>query len=60
MPEALRQVLSYGFNEEELDSIVCSHFVNNNQSKRAIEKSGFKYAKANDNKVYYCLNKSDF
>jgi len=60
MPEAFKQVLSYGFNEEELDSIVCSHFVNNNQSKRLIEKSGFKYVKASNNKVYYCLKKSDF
>ena len=60
MPEALKQVLNYGFNEENLNSIVCSHFVNNNQSKRVIEKLGFKYVKAGDNKTYYCLNKINF
>ena len=60
MPEALKQVLNYGFNEEKLNSIVCSHFATNNRSKRVIEKLSFKYVKASNNKIYYCLNKSDF
>ena len=60
IPEALNQVLYYGFNKENLDFIVCSHFVNNNQSKRVIEKCCFKYAKTSNDKIYYCLNKSDF
>lgn len=60
MPEALKQVLYYGFNEEKLNSIICSHFVNNNQSKRVIEKCSFKYVKSSNDKIYYCLNKSDF
>ena len=60
MPEAIKLVLHYGFNEEKLDSIICSHFFNNNQSKRAIEKCCFKYVKKSSDKIYYCLNKSDF
>lgn len=60
MPEALKQVLYYGFNEQKLNSIICSHFVNNNQSKRVIEKCSFKYVKSSNDKIYYCLNKSDF
>lgn len=60
IPEAIKQVLYYGFNEEKLNSIICSHFINNNQSKRAIEKCCFKYVKKSNDKVYYCLNKNDF
>ena len=60
MPEALEQVINYGFNVEKLNSIICSHFVNNNQSKTMIKKCGFKYVKTSNDKIYYCLNKSDF
>lgn len=60
MPEAIRQVLTYGFNEEKINSIKCSHFVKNSQSKRVIEKCCFKYIRKSDDKIYYCLNKTDF
>jgi ribosomal-protein-alanine N-acetyltransferase len=60
MPEALKQVLNYGFNEEKLNSIICSHFVNNNQSKRVIEKCCFNFIKTDNDKIYYCLDKSNF
>ena len=57
MPEALKEVISYGFNEERLKCIICSHFLNNNRSKRIIEKCGFNYVKVSNEKAYYCLNK---
>lgn len=60
MPEAVKEVLNYGFKEEKVDSIVCLHFINNIRSKRVIEKCGFKYAKKSDDKIYYLLNKVDF
>ncbi|WP_026896232.1 GNAT family N-acetyltransferase [Clostridiisalibacter paucivorans] len=59
MPEAIKQVISYGFFEGKIDSIVCSHFTNNVQSKRVIEKCGFKYIIKNNDKLYYRLNKSN-
>ena len=41
MPEALRAVIDYLFNELNLDFLLCGHFDFNNQSKRAQEKVGF-------------------
>lgn len=58
MPEAIKEVIYYGFNEEKLESIICSHFVHNNQSKRVIEKCSFKYDKKHGDKIYYHINKS--
>ena len=43
MPEAVRAVLNYGFNEMNLDLMWCGHYDFNNNSKRVIEKSGFNY-----------------
>lgn len=43
IPEAVNRVLEYGFMEEELDIISVNHFPFNTQSKRVIEKAGFKY-----------------
>lgn len=43
MPEAARAVVTYCFEEVGLDALTSGHFVENNQSKRVIEKLGFKY-----------------
>ncbi|BCR36059.1 GNAT family N-acetyltransferase [Mariniplasma anaerobium] len=43
--EACFKVLDYGFNALGLDEIMCGHMVSNTQSKRVIEKCGFRYLK---------------
>lgn len=43
MVEAVLKVLAYGFESLELDGISCGHIITNHQSKRVIEKCGFKY-----------------
>lgn len=45
MPEAVKAVIDYLFNEIKLDFIICCHFINNVQSKRVQEKCGFKHYK---------------
>ncbi|WP_315082174.1 GNAT family N-acetyltransferase [uncultured Clostridium sp.] len=57
MPEAIKLVLNYEFDEEKVNSIICTHFVGNIQSKRVILKCGFEFVMENNDKVYYCLNK---
>ncbi|MBR7179971.1 MAG: GNAT family N-acetyltransferase [Oscillospiraceae bacterium] len=43
MPEAVRAVISYCFDTLRFDFLTCSHFDWNGQSKRVIEKCGFRY-----------------
>lgn len=43
MTEVAKEVIKYGFEEEELDLISVRHFRFNDRSKRVIEKCGFKY-----------------
>lgn len=45
MPEAVKRVIEYLFDDLLVDFIVCGHFVTNNQSKRVQEKCGFKHYK---------------
>ena len=45
MPEAVKAVISWLFSSERLDFILIGHFDHNMQSKRVIEKCGFKYIK---------------
>jgi len=45
MPEAVRAVKRYLFEEEQFDFLVISHYAFNNQSRRVIEKCGFHYLK---------------
>lgn len=45
MPEAVKAVIDYCFNEVGLDLLICCHFIDNNQSKRVQEKCGFKHYK---------------
>ena len=41
MPEAAAELLRYGFEALELACIWCSHYTENSQSRRVIEKCGF-------------------
>lgn len=45
MPEAVRGVIDYCFKELDFDWLACGHFVWNDQSRRVIEKCGFRYIK---------------
>lgn len=44
MPEVVAELLRYGFEELGLEEIWCTHYQENSQSRRVIEKSGFTYA----------------
>jgi len=39
--EAVDKVIDYCFNSLNLDALVCSHFIDNNQSSRVQDKIGF-------------------
>ncbi|PKK96623.1 MAG: N-acetyltransferase, partial [Tenericutes bacterium HGW-Tenericutes-3] len=41
MIEAVNAVLKYAFKDLELDKVIVGHALDNNQSKRVIEKAGF-------------------
>lgn len=43
MPEAVKAVIDYCFRVLKLDYMTCGHFLRNDQSRRVVEKSGFRY-----------------
>ena len=43
MPEAVREVIRYLFEDVSLDFITCGHFLSNRQSARVQEKCGFRH-----------------
>ncbi len=43
MPEAVKRVIRYLFEEAALDVIFCRHFLSNVQSQRVQEKCGFRH-----------------
>mgnify|MGYP002734097112 FL=1 len=45
VPEAVKAVIDYCFNELAFDWLTCGHFVWNHQSRRVVEKCGFQYIK---------------
>lgn len=45
MPEAVKRVIMWAFDEEKWDFVSCGHFNENMQSRRVIEKCGFKFYK---------------
>lgn len=45
MPEAVKAVIDYCFRELDFDWLTCGHFVWNDQSRRVVEKCGFRYSK---------------
>jgi RimJ/RimL family protein N-acetyltransferase len=42
MPEAIRRVIRYGFDELDLERVEAEHFTHNAASGRAMEKAGMK------------------
>lgn len=53
MPEAVRKVIDWLFNEEKLDFIIVGHFDWNGQSRRVVQKCGFQYLKTAKYKTRY-------
>jgi ribosomal-protein-alanine N-acetyltransferase len=45
VPEAVNAVIDYGFNTLGVEAFTCGHFAENNQSRRVVEKIGFKFVK---------------
>lgn len=45
MPEAVKAVIDYCFRVLAYDFLLCGHFAWNDQSRRVIEKVGFRYVK---------------
>lgn len=43
MPEAVKAVIDYCFRELDFDWLTCGHFLWNDQSRRVVEKCGFRY-----------------
>ena len=48
MPEAVKAVIDFCFDDLKLDAITSGHSPSNHQSKRVIEKNGFVYVKTSD------------
>ncbi len=44
IPEAVKELLRYGFEENDFDRIWCGHYEGNEKSRRVIEKCGFRFA----------------
>ncbi|MDU4937646.1 MAG: GNAT family N-acetyltransferase [Clostridium sp.] len=57
IPEAVKNLINYGFNEMDLDLIWCGHFHFNNRSKRVNEKCGFNYKFKRDVKLKFLGDK---
>ena len=69
MPEAVKAVQRYLFKDLEFDFLVISHYVWNGQSRRVIQKSGFRYIKTiqlktryetTEDTLVYLLHKEDW
>ncbi len=43
MPEAVKAVIAYFFDNNLIDGFTCGHFAINQNSRRVIEKCGFRY-----------------
>ena len=53
MPEAVKAVISWCFDDLHYDFLICCHFDWNQQSKRVIEKCGFRYFSATRSETRY-------
>lgn len=62
MPEAVKKVAEFCFQQCELDAVTVGHFSDNIQSKRVIEKCGFQFVKQREyyaaqlDKSFLCMN----
>ena len=53
MPEAVKEVIRWLFEEQKLDAILCAHFDWNTQSARVQQKCGFHFLKESIYKTFY-------
>ncbi len=71
MPEAVRRVIRFAFEEEGLGYLTVSHFAFNARSRRVIEKCGFRYEKTSKNswtnfsgekidELHYLMTRGDY
>ena len=58
MPEAVKAVINWLFNEVQLDFIFVGHFDWNNQSRRVIEKCGFRYLTSTSYETRYATTET--
>lgn len=56
IPEAVRELLSYGFKTLELKKIWCGYFDGNEKSRRVQEKCGFLYHHTNKERKWELMN----
>ncbi|WP_455671943.1 GNAT family N-acetyltransferase [Phocaeicola sp.] len=52
IPEAMREVIRYGFEDLKLTTLWCGYFDGNEKSKRAQEKCGFRHYRTEKEKPY--------
>ena len=53
MPEAVRAAIRFAFDEMHLAGLTVCHFVDNAQSRRVIEKSGFTFCQKDTYQLKY-------
>ncbi|MGN1147250.1 MAG: GNAT family N-acetyltransferase [Lachnospiraceae bacterium] len=49
IPEAVRELMRYGFEDLHLEKLWCGYFEGNTKSRRVQEKCGFRYHHTNEN-----------
>ena len=60
MPEAVKEVIRYCFEELKINFLVCGHFTDNAQSKRVQEKCGFYHYKLIKHETRYGIIKDSW
>ena len=58
MPEAVKAVIAYCFEELHYDWLTCGHFIWNSQSRRVVEKCGFQYVRDTVRRTRYETDES--
>jgi RimJ/RimL family protein N-acetyltransferase len=56
IPEAVRELIRYSFEDLKLKKLWCGYFDGNIKSKRAQEKCGFKYCYTKENQPWPLMN----
>ena len=54
IPEAMRELIRYAFEELKLERLWCGYFDGNEKSRRVQEKCGFKYHHTDEN-IYWSI-----
>ena len=58
IPEAVREITRYAFEEVNISTIWCGYFEGNEKSKRVNEKCGFRFHHTEHNKFWPLINES--